>query len=266
MNLLLTVGTGITLLSIMKKQPNIGNTLTGKTVISLLVRVSVAVGLEWISGLLCYFIPSSTINQYAFIILVSLHGLWVLISTLTLESVREKWIKGFLKKNTENRVSQVSDMTDLTSTQSAKRVAADVKKKTGEIEDKQHGKSNGAGKTEQTEVSTENHEEIQTKNKIAKEPATVKSKLRIWKQLKDRNTKSAPSALEAGIAKCQADGSAQKSGKEAKTMVKKNEAEDGPSVENQNQDEAISQKQGHSANRRQELTRELSGNVAPPTT
>ena len=264
MNLLLAVGTGITLLLIMRKQPNIGNILTGKTVISLLSRVSVAVGLEWISGLLCYFIPSSTIIQYAFVILVSLHGFWVLISTLTLESVREKWIKGIVKKITDSRVSQVSDMTDLTDTQSGKRGAEHVKK-TEEIEVKQLGESGGVGETEQMDVSRENHEEIQTKNKRAKEQATVKSKRLIGKQLKATNLNAAPSATKAGIAKCQAEGSEQESGKDAKTTVKKDVVADLARVESQNQNEATYQRQDHSAHGRQELNRQLSGNVAPPS-
>ena len=162
MNLLLAVGTGIILMLIIRSQPNIGATLTGKTIISLLVRVSVAVGLEWISGLLCYFIPTSTIIQYTFIILVSLHGLWVLISTLTLESVREKWIRGFVKKIAESRISQVSVMTDLTDAKPG-REGVEAKNKVGGETLINHVKALSKDcKNGQIEVSTKNLADIQT--------------------------------------------------------------------------------------------------------
>ena len=76
---------------LLKRQPNVATIFSGKTIIHLLIRVSIAVGLEWCFGLLYYFVPGSTIVRYAFIIFVSFHGLWILLSTLTLSGIRNKW-------------------------------------------------------------------------------------------------------------------------------------------------------------------------------
>ena len=86
----------------------------------LLVRVTIAMGLEWISGLLFYFIPHSSFIRYTFIILVSFHGLWILLSTLTLGGLRDKWLPSCVSMVSSGRNLLSSWRTNIESRCSAK--------------------------------------------------------------------------------------------------------------------------------------------------
>ena len=110
----------------MRRQPNLGATLREKHILPPFVLVSVALKLEWISGMLCFFKPASTNIQNTFIILVSLHGFWILISTLTLESVREKCIKGLGDMISGSRTTDVLEMAEPPGLQSENINSADA--------------------------------------------------------------------------------------------------------------------------------------------
>ena len=173
MNLVLVVGAGVIQMLIMRSQPNVGDFHTGRTVISLFGRISMVVGLEWISGLLSYLIPTSTVIQYAFVILVSLHGFWVLIAIVTLE------FEGLMKKITDKTTAQ--DMMEQSGSPS-ENTEPGAANMTGETGAKQLGDSGEEGAISQMETSKENRDEIQASNDEDIELEIVKSKVFIWKR------------------------------------------------------------------------------------
>ena len=177
MNLLLAVGTGIILKLITRSQPNIGDTYTGKTIISLCVRASVALGVEWILGLLYYLTPTTTIIQYAFAIVVSLHGFWILISTLTLKEVREKLDEIFEKRNDDRRITYDAE----TREENTEPKAARITEETGARELADANRDGEIGQMEGLEISRQNNDEAELSDDGMIELENVRDKLHILK-------------------------------------------------------------------------------------
>ena len=100
-------------------QPAAVATINARHVISLMLRVLVAVGLEWIVGFLLYFWPENEPIYFTFIILVSFHGLWVLLSTLSLENVRSQW--SFIPCKKANVTSDVTTISGSSSVEAVRR-------------------------------------------------------------------------------------------------------------------------------------------------
>ena len=81
-----------TALSLIQIQSAQSASLTVIRIIGIVARISISMGLEWIVGLVLYFAPHHLGLQYAFVLVIGLHGLWLLISTLTL-SIWDKFRK-----------------------------------------------------------------------------------------------------------------------------------------------------------------------------
>ena len=87
LNIALVTATALTLIQIQSTQsalPRQSTSLTVKCIFGIVARISVSMGLEWIMGIILYFAPHHLGLQYAFVLVIGLHGFWLLISTLTL--------------------------------------------------------------------------------------------------------------------------------------------------------------------------------------
>ena len=94
-NTALVVATALTLFQIRKSQSGlpVSRGLTVECVFSIVTRISVSMGLEWTLGFFLYIAPHCLGLRYAFVLVVGLHGFWILISTLTLGVWRRLVIK-----------------------------------------------------------------------------------------------------------------------------------------------------------------------------
>ena len=86
-NAVLVTATAVSLIQIRKAsalaQPV---SLTSECIFHVVFRISIGMGLEWLSGVFLYLIPGSVFLQYTFVLGVGLHGFWLLTSTLTLNT------------------------------------------------------------------------------------------------------------------------------------------------------------------------------------
>ena len=85
-NIILVSATALSLFQIRSAQAPLlhSRCLTVECIFGVVARMSVSLGLEWMLAFLLYFVPESLSLQYAFVLVVGLHGLWLLVSTLTL--------------------------------------------------------------------------------------------------------------------------------------------------------------------------------------
>ena len=85
-NIILVIATALSLIHIRSAQAPMlhSSCLTVECIFGVLARMSISLCLEWILAFLMYFLPNYLYLRYAFVLVVGLHGLWLLISTLTL--------------------------------------------------------------------------------------------------------------------------------------------------------------------------------------
>ena len=99
-NIALVVATALSLIQLRSTQSSLprSRVLTVESIFGVVARISVSMGLEWMLGFVLYYLPGYLALQYGFVLVVGLHGLWLLIATLTLgtwKTLRER-MKTFL--------------------------------------------------------------------------------------------------------------------------------------------------------------------------
>ena len=63
----------------------------------VLVKLLFGSGIQWLFGVLTYFYPNDVLVRFVFVVLVSVHGITILVTTLMLEIMRKKIANLFLR-------------------------------------------------------------------------------------------------------------------------------------------------------------------------
>ena len=90
MNIIIFVCCCFSFLSIYKRNHNASSTMGHRWTFFVLAKLLVGSGMQWLFGVISHFYPNDEIVRFIFILLVSVHGILILLMTLLLKTVRRK--------------------------------------------------------------------------------------------------------------------------------------------------------------------------------